>query len=530
MKRTTICLFCFVLLLLPTTAAAQTTTVTYTPSAAPLANPERGFYKYEQIDASNPFVWDTGYLTSWRTDENITLIYCLFVLDTFVDSPISDGFLQTITDNLNVVRDAGLKCVLRFAYTYTPSADTSGNGEPDPPYGDADKATILGHIDQLEPLIQAHSDVIAVWQAGFIGIWGEWYYTDHFVDDPAVPYTISAAQYAHRGDVLTRQLDALPVSRMAQVRYAAVKRQMTGTTLDQPLDSAAAFTDNPLARIGYHNDCFLASDTDYGTFDGDNLAQDKAFYAQETRYMPMGGESCNFNPPRSDCATAAAELALFHYTYLNIGYSPDVLNSWRTGGCFDAIENALGYRLRLTEGTFDTAVRPGAAVQFALSLVNDGYAAPINPRAVSLVLQDENNRYSVDLPEDPRMWLPDGEIALAHAITIPTCVPEGSYDLLLHLPDPEPTLRPRPAYAIQLANDGIYDTATGYHQLATIDVSSQAADTAAGDDLAFASADCVATPLATTLQTQTAQLPMLAMGLIALLGMAAVTIYLLPDY
>lgn len=56
----------------------------------------------------------------------------------------------------------------------------------------------------------------------------------------------------------------------------------------------------------------------------------------------MGGETCNFNPPRSNCSTAVSELRYFHYTYLNKGFHAAVLDSWRDGGCMHEIEHQLG--------------------------------------------------------------------------------------------------------------------------------------------------------------------------------------------
>ena len=58
------------------------------------------------------------------------------------------------------MREAGVKCVLRFAYTSAIEA-------PDAPL-----SIIQTHIDQLKPYLAKNADVIAVWQAGFIGSLG----------------------------------------------------------------------------------------------------------------------------------------------------------------------------------------------------------------------------------------------------------------------------------------------------------------------------------------------------------------------
>ena len=58
------------------------------------------------------------------------------------------------------MRGAGVKCILRFAYAQR-------IGEPDAPL-----SVVLGHLEQLAPIVQENVDVIAVVQAGLIGTWG----------------------------------------------------------------------------------------------------------------------------------------------------------------------------------------------------------------------------------------------------------------------------------------------------------------------------------------------------------------------
>lgn len=69
----------------------------------------------------------------------------------------------------------------------------------------------------------------------------------------------------------------------------------------------------------------------------------------------MGGETCAINPPRSNCATALSEMKRFHWSYLNIDYNQDVINGFVREGCFVTIQNGLGYRFELTNGTYPVA-------------------------------------------------------------------------------------------------------------------------------------------------------------------------------
>lgn len=431
-----------------------TTTVTYTNDTRIFANPERGFYRHLETHSHQYDPLNLNLLRQYRQEEHVTLILRMFYLRDFVYSDISDDYLAQMQADFDTLRRAGQKAIVRFAYS------NQVNNTP----RDASKAQILRHLAQLEPILQANQDVIAVVQASFIGVWGEWYYTDHFVDDPTRPWLVSPAQYAHRLDILTTILDIMPPTTHVQIRYPHAKQIMFGNS--NPLRPNQAFTGQNRARVGYHNDCFLASETDFGTYREGLIAEDKAYVAAETRYVPFGGETCVVNPPRSLCDTAVVELALLHASYLNRTYNPNVLNSWVTGDCWDEIQRRLGYRFALQKGVYSDAIRAGQPFHFDLELHNDGWASPYNPRPVYLLLrhQTSGELHTVRLPHDPRRWLPEsGTIRLQHTLCTAPSLPAGQYDLLLHLPDPNlPTV---PAYAIRLANAQVWEASTGYNRL-----------------------------------------------------------------
>src|SRR6185295_13966836 len=79
-----------------------------------------------------------------------------------------------------------------------------------------------------------------------------------------------------------------------------------------PANAAAfAFDGSAAARIGFHNDCFLADATDAGTFadydgatDGQDITRLRDYQAQETRFTVMGGETCIENAPGDNCAAS----------------------------------------------------------------------------------------------------------------------------------------------------------------------------------------------------------------------------------
>ena len=141
---------------------SQSKVITYTPTAIEIVNPERGFYVGTDVSASNYGALDLNDLKKNRADGFSLYLYEVF-LDSFVKTNISAILLSAMQKDLNLIRTAGLKAIIRFAYF-----DSVGKVK------DAAKTQLLKHIDQLKPLFINNVDIIAFVQAGFIGTWGEW--------------------------------------------------------------------------------------------------------------------------------------------------------------------------------------------------------------------------------------------------------------------------------------------------------------------------------------------------------------------
>src|SRR5699024_7204160 len=136
---------------------------------------------------------------------------------------------------------------------------------------DASEARVLAHIAQLEPLLRAHEDVIALVQAGFIGAWGEWHTSTHGLDDDPDA----------RRAILEALLDALPTSRSTQLRCPAYKEVLFG----DPLTEAEARSGSHEARVGHHNDCFVSSESDVGTYPSGERERWVSYLAADTRFV-----------------------------------------------------------------------------------------------------------------------------------------------------------------------------------------------------------------------------------------------------
>lgn len=427
---------------------AQTNTnVTYTASSENFSNPERGLYHHTETHSTGYSSLNQSTLTNYRNNEKITLILRVFYLENFRSSAISQDYLNKMQADFNAIRNAGIKCIVRFAYS-----DTDAAGQRD-----ASKAQILAHIDQLKPLLQNNVDVIAVMQAGFIGSWGEWYYTDYFGMAP------TSSDYANRRAVVDGILNALPASRMVQIRTPKLKQATYSAT--SALTQSQAYNGSALSRLAHHNDCFLSSSTDFGTYT--NTSSEYPYLEQETKFLAMGGETCAVNEPRSGCTTAVQEMQKFHWSYLNVDYNASVINGFSSSGCLNDIKNKLGYRFELVNGSFPQSTSIGGTMAVNLKIKNTGFATPYNQRTAYIVFKNTvtNDVYTKALASDPRLWTSQAETTIAENITLPSNIIQGSYRLYLVIPDAASGLGSRPEYSIRMANANTWDAATGYNNL-----------------------------------------------------------------
>lgn len=446
-------LSCVLMLPLATSAAAQgddLVRVVYAASDEHFANPERGFMTYTESFPTSP-VLSASRLRALR-DESLTLIWALYSIGAYRDQDLPDAFLERLDADFAAMREAGIKCVLRFRYALNME-------QPDAPL-----EVVLRHLDQLQPVFERNYDVIAVAHAGFIGAWGEWHASSH-----------NLTRLDNMRAILFKFMDVLP-ERAIQIRYPEAKMQIFETSAG--LTPEQAFDGSDLSRAGHHNDCFLASRDDVGTY-RISPTWEKNYLNKETRYVPMGGETCTPQGTTTyyGCENALKELAQMRWSYLNRDYYRGILNHWRDAGCMPEIERRLGYRFVLEEGRFTRRVAPGGTFRFELDLENRGFASPYNRRGLQAVLRstaDPGQTYEVNLPSDPRFWMAGERQALAFDLGIPADIPAGDYTLHLFLPDPVEALRRRPEYAIRLANEGVWEPETGLNDLqhvVTVDAS-----------------------------------------------------------
>jgi hypothetical protein len=292
--------------------------------------------------------------------------------------------------------------------------------------------------------------------AGFIGAWGEWHPEER-------------ASLAQRKQVIEALLAALPPSRMVLVRRPYYKQAAFGG----PVTLDLAFSDTPLARIGHLNDCFLASGDDMGTY---RSKVEEEYVIDDSRFVAVAGETCAPNPPRSECDSAVVELERHHWSLVNQDYNADVLQSWRSGGCWDTIACRLGYRFVVRGFRLPQRVRAAGVMPLSLTVSNEGFARAINPRPVHVAFAPVLGG-QIGLPTmaptgvDARTWAPAAMTSACLAVQVPADLPPGDYRIGVWLPDPEESLKADARYAVRLAGGVSYDAGLGVNWLdATVTV------------------------------------------------------------
>jgi len=411
--------------------------VTYAVSNEVFTNPERGFMHTWQVNSEGAAI--TAASLANLKKENVSLILRLYYLEKFKTTALSEAQLNLIKTDFTRLRESGLKCVLRFAYTDAQDGT------------DASVAVISGHLDQLKPILEENKDVIAFVQAGFVGAWGEWYYTTNQLTTPA-----------NKKLILDKLLEAFPKEIKIQVRTPKIKQDFVATTT--AMDAAVGYGNTNTARLGFHNDCFMASVDDYGTYI--NVTAEKTYVSNEALFVPTGGETCPpTDVPVASCSIAEKEMTLLKWTYLNLDYYGPVLQEWRNNNCFTDFERKLGYRLALASSSVNKEIAVNGTLEFNAVINNSGFAPVYNPKNTYLILRSANGTfYKKKLSFDVRKVVPRAAFDIKESVSLSE-IPAGTYELLLKTEDPSSKLSERPDYSIRLANTGVWETTTGFNKL-----------------------------------------------------------------
>ena len=450
----------------PSAPKASPINLAFTELADDILNPERGLY------GQKSFCFDGSTLPSLSISSSLTdpLVLTLFYLTGYKDKDLDSDVTDAIGTVFSNLRAAGKKAIVRFGYS-------SDHGEGDKPW-DAGVTQMRKHIAQIKPILAANEDVIYVVQAGFIGTYGEWYYTGNGYGDTRDDfyYSVSGSTLNHfenRAQIITDLLDAVPSSRQLALRTPFYKRYFFAETTSSGINDWTPIADWDMdddnKRLAFHNDAFLSnSGTDMGTIKD---ATDRSMWNSQSAYLVMGGETAYEDgapdPSYSAPAVALSRISDEHMSYLNKNPENKIMKSWIDAGDLEDIKKALGYRLVLNSADFTYAsTTSGSTVNYSIKIENTGSACVIYPRPFKLVLLHAGSCYQVkDLGVIRNVAPGAAATTLTGSFSLPVDL-EGGDRLAIWLPDNADGLRTNSAYSIRLANEEVtwYD---GYNIICT---------------------------------------------------------------
>ena len=422
----------------------------YQQNYADIKNPERGFYCQKDSWNSNATLYPLNYRLLSTTDvvtycngKNITLVQRIVRLDNYkTTATIPSDFLDKVLADLDYLKTNGLKCILRFCYS---SYDQNATLYPDPPnlgnFNPANvyeptKSILTGHITQIknrlddDPMYEASISSI---EAGFIGNWGEWFYSktttaggtpvsEFGLGDPDILDANTTTFRQSRIDIATAIMDMAP-TRMVAFRTPYFQKLLAPS--NNIGKQAPFYTGSVFSRIACHNDAFVSDLLDQGTYrdvSGDDGATDRSYLKTKSRHTFTGGESNDLDPDYGyDFATclndydplvntlgrnALQQLEDYHFNYLNEVYFPAIMNPstglWANtsfpapagGNYLNEVKRRLGYRFVL-EKLYITPIANNTNNKLTIELKNVGFANVFNKRKVYLVLKSTTATYKL---------------------------------------------------------------------------------------------------------------------------------------
>lgn len=385
------------------------------------------------------------------------------------NGPHIAGVIKQIQTDLVHAKDNGYKIVPTFFYQWLDNGQYKNGWNSDP-----DLARLKSHMEKLKPVLVNNKNLIAYFEMGWVGIWGEWHYgSQNPIPNDLRPYKL---------EILNYWLSILPKDRMVVLRYPQDKikyvRKYNDATYhyDNPTKEWQAFNSAyPQSRIGASNGCFAYNQSDRGTYDLSIIDKQKDYYEKDNLYVPQTGEICpdgasDYDPAAHDCWKVEPQLKKMRWDVIA---AHSYYQDWTNLGCLNNIEKALGYRFYLQNADFITTIKSGGdgRIWGSLTVVNRGYGKLYNPRGIELVLKHPRTGifYKINLSSsiDPRKWsLKHNEpVKTDFNVSVPAGIPaENGYLVYLNLPDISASLKDSSRFSIRLANKNWLDS-KGYNQL-----------------------------------------------------------------
>ena len=374
---------------------------TYELTSAWIPNPEKGLtvhceYKFE--DGKIPSVG------SFSSNDGTLVFLHIYLKDFRETSTLSSSVKNRIREIFDKIAEAKMKAVVRFSYTYK---ESSWPLEPT-------KSRIKSHISQLSSILQSYSKYIVVFQCGFIGTWGEWYYTtqnEFQWDYEGGTSNKASGDFSAYKEVINAMLEALP-ERQVAVRAPHYKRfYLHSDGRYSSSDKLSSFSSSNNGRIAFYDDAWMHDKNyDMGTFGAyetdAQIETNKTMWQEQSRYLFCGGETANGSSTESymlnkDTYNPVSLIKKYHLSYLKKRTDSNLYNYWVNKGLLNSIKNTLGYRLWLNDfqvkGNYSKGKSSTQSAQIYFSIKNDGAAPVIYKRPMKIVFIRNSDKKVTEL-------------------------------------------------------------------------------------------------------------------------------------
>ncbi len=504
----------------------------YEESIDMLYNPERGrsFSGGGQLSATkSQSFWDEWTLGQDMKNYDVGYVGLRFGLEAFSDNgpvAVEDGVLngnsgkvvayhgkdQLITDvALNSLRDIFQKCrnvgqvaVVAFSYnvhgkgamfyydsqsgevSFTDEENTNGTFRNTYVYAEpsAGRSLVEAHIAQLGEVITEYSDVIMAVETRMVGPWGEQHSTPMANDKYTYHFLTNAWLDATPDDVsvLLRRPSYFLHWFNNEYNHSITESNITDTISYIEKYGIRA------KRVGIYNDGYLGSDSDLGTWNGNNRAEINAWLDYQAEHTYYGGEFSGNIPSITDeyqkqfhqMENVEPESFLSHITYVNGhgDYGPMKLWKSQTYTGSDEVysgkvneyhyyENHLGYRYVLRSFSYK---ENNASIDLKFHIENVGFGNLVKEKVAEIILKNEEKVLVFATDIDMRM-LKSQEMKEYHVKIFPEekdAFSIGDYEVFFRIRQElkgDGEMR-----SIQLANENIYDAELESNHLGNITI------------------------------------------------------------
>lgn len=373
--------------------------------------PDCGWYNIAGYELGDAFSSDALNNLTWDDETSVTTDLVEINLKSYADRDIDETALSQFDYILSQYREKKHSVILRLLYDWDgKSFDT----EP------RSIGIVYSHLASLAPVINSYKDTVFVCQGILLGDVGEMHGS----------YLLTEKRMRQ---IPERMAELIDKDIYLSVRTPAQRRYIVSTM--EPLKEAEAFRGTLNSRMGLFNDGIFGSEIDLGTYGDTSIKKAKDLNAKGTRaeetdyqnslcrYVPNGGEAGGYSN-YSDMPRAFRELKKIHFSYMNRGYSEEVINKWKntvfsvpgTGISTDgytAVGLFLGYRPEVT--SVKSALDGFLLVDEVISirLVNRGFAPIYRPATATLTLTGPDGAtQSLTESIDLKTFAKDGAVTL----------------------------------------------------------------------------------------------------------------------